>query len=210
VVPEVILPAHHNLVTQGGLTRHSRGKVALIHAGASGVGTAGIQLLVASGVQTFVTVGTPEKAEACRKLGARAILYTGDKFAERVMEETQGRGADVILDPVGASYLEKNLSCLATDGTIVLIGLMGGRQAPVDLSVLLAKRARLLGSTLRSLALDRKAAVVAAFREQFLGDLEREGIRPVVDSIFSSAEVAKAHERMEANANIGKIVMRWD
>ena len=206
-IPEAFITAHLNLFTLGGAGPSS---TVLIHAGASGVGTAGIQMLRSVGARVFATVGSDDKADAVERLGARAIRYRSEQFDNVVLAETNGRGANVILDPVGASYLSANFKCLAVDGRQVQIGLLGGRTGTIDLGMLLTKRIRLIGSTLRALLLDRKRAAVAAFRDQFLADLDAGLLTPIMDKSFPAAEVADAHARMEANQNIGKIVLRWD
>lgn len=203
-VPEAFLTAHHNLFTLGGAKLGSR---ALIHAGASGVGTAGIQLLRAVSAETFVTVGSREKAAACEALGAMAIDYKSQSFETVVRERTQGKGVDIVLDPVGAQYLAANLKCTAVAGRIVLIGLMSGRETAFDMAPLLGKRISLIGSTLRNLPLDEKRSAVARFREQFLPQLATGEIKPIIDKIYPVEELAQAHERMEANLNIGKIIV---
>lgn len=206
-IPEAFLTADHNLFT---LADAARAKAALVHAGASGVGTAAIQLLRLAGVTALATVGSPEKARLCETLGARPILYKETDFAEVVAEATSGHGADVLLDCVGAAYLERNLRALATDGRMVLIGLMGGKKAEMDLEVMLRKRARLIGSTLRALPLGEKIAVVERFLARWGEALERAEIRPIVDSVLPASRAAEAHARMEANQNAGKIILTWD
>jgi NADPH:quinone reductase-like Zn-dependent oxidoreductase len=206
-IPEVFLTAHHNLFNLGGAKSGSR---CLIHGGGGGVGTAGIALLRKSSTATvFVTVGSPEQADACRKLGAYSIEYDKQSFLEVIRRETKGQGVDVILDPVGASYLADNLKCLVMDGRLVLIGLMSGGEATLDMKLVLSRRLQVIGSTLRALPLSRKAEVVARFSDQFLAALEAGEIAPSLGRVFPASEVAEAHRWMESKQNIGKIVLRW-
>jgi putative PIG3 family NAD(P)H quinone oxidoreductase len=206
-IPEAFLTAHRNLFTLGGA---AAGMTALIHAGASGVGIAAILLLQRIGVPVFATVGSAEKAAAIARLGARAIVYRTEKFDEIIRDETAGRGVDLILDPIGASYLAANFRALALDGRQIQIGLMGGREGSIDLGTLVAKRLQLIGSTLRPLPIARKRATVAAFQNQFLADFESGAVAPTIDRVFPVASAREAHCRMEANENIGKIILRWD
>jgi putative PIG3 family NAD(P)H quinone oxidoreductase len=205
-IPEAFITAHLNLFTLGHAIAES---TVLVHAGASGVGTAAIQMLRRIRARVFATVGSAEKAEAISALGALAIIYRVQNFEEIIRHETEGRGVDIILDSIGAGYLSPNLRSLATDGRLIQIGLMGGRQDQVDLGLLLHKRLQLIGSTLRPLPLPRKRAAVAAFESQFLASFESGDLRPVVDRAFSIESVREAHAHMEANRNIGKIVLRW-
>jgi len=205
-VMEVFLTAHLNLFTLGGARSGSR---VLIHAGASGVGTAGIQLLRSAGAVTWVTVGSPEKAAACEKLGAHPIQYRTEKFENAIATATSGKGVDVILDPVGASYLAENIRTLGPDGRLILIGLMGGTEAPLDLRAVQGKRLQIKGSGLRPLPIETKREVVATFARAFYDRLVRRDIHPIVDRVFPIAEVREAHRYMESNANIGKIILQW-
>jgi putative PIG3 family NAD(P)H quinone oxidoreductase len=205
-IPEAFITAHHNLVHLGGV---AAGKSALIHAGASGVGTAAIQIVRFVKAAAFATAGTPEKAALCEKLGASAIEYKKADFAGVVLERTEGRGVDAILDPVGASNLEADLRCLTTSGCVVFIGTMGGKDAQLDLGALMRRRARLIGSTLRALPLEEKAAAVARMRAQLLDALAGGTLAPVIDRVFPAGEARQAQERMEANLNAGKIVLSW-
>jgi tumor protein p53-inducible protein 3 len=206
-IPEAYITAHLNLFTLGGAKANV---VAMIHAGASGVGTAGIQLLRRIDVRVFATVGSEDKARIVTQLGARAINYRTEQFDDIVRQETNVRGVALILDPVGASYLAANMRCLAVDGRQIQIGFMGGRESTIDLGLLVSKRLQLIGSTLRHLPLVRKRAAVAAFRAQFLSDFETGALKPIIDRVFPIALAREAHERMEANENIGKITLQWE
>ena len=207
-VPEVFLTASLNLFELGGL---SAGGAALVHGGGSGVGTAAIQLCKAAGARVFVTAGSDAKCERCRELGADlAVNYRSDSFATRVHDASDGRGVDVVLDSIGASYLADNLKSLAIGGRLVLIGLMGGAKAEVSLAGVLARRLSVIGSTLRSRPVEEKAAIVAGFQRRFGADLEAGRIRPVIDRVLPLEAVAEAHRAMKASEHFGKIVLRID
>ncbi len=206
-VPEAFLTAYLNLFDLGGL---GRGRTVLVHAAASGVGTAAIQLAREAGAVSLVTAGSPEKIARCLALGARAGWNRREgPFAPWVAAQTGGTGVDLILDFVGAPYLDQNVRSLAVDGAMIVLGTLGGgRAGTIDLGVLLSRRLRIVGSVLRSLPLERKIALTRRFAAFGLPRLADGRIRPVVDSVFDWNDVAKAHARMESNANIGKIVLR--
>jgi len=207
-IPEVFLTAYLNLFTLGGL---QPGEIALIHAGASGVGTAAIQLARAAGAQVIATAGTPEKVACCSALGAAlAINYREDNFADRVLAFTSGRGADVALDFVGAPYWNDNLRALATHGRLMLIGMLGGARGELDLGPIMSKRITVTGTTLRRMPLAQKVALTQAFVEFAMPRFERGELRPIIDAVMPLCDAAEAHRRMEANRNIGKIVLRVD
>lgn len=205
-VPEVFLTAFLNLFEVGGL---GAGGSALVHGGGSGVGTASIQLAKAAGARILVTAGSEDKCTRCLELGADAAIdYRKENFAERVREETGGRGVDVVLDSIGAKYFERNLACLAMGGRLVLIGLMGGAKVEANLAVLLARRLHVIGSTLRARPVEEKAAIVAAFERRFGADLAAGRVRPIVDRVLPLAQVAAAHRSMKASEHFGKIVLK--
>lgn len=205
-VPEVFLTAYLNLFELGALPANGS---ALVHGGGSGVGTAAIQLVKAAGGRVLVTAGSDEKCAQCRELGADvAIHYRNEKFAERVRESTDGRGVDVVLDSIGAPYLEGNLASLAIGGRLVLIGLMGGAKVEMNLAVLLAKRASVIGSTLRTRSVEEKAAIVAGFQQRFGADLSAGRIRPIVDRVLPLDRAADAHRAIKASEHFGKIVLK--
>ncbi|HEY8449776.1 MAG TPA: zinc-binding dehydrogenase, partial [Bacillota bacterium] len=184
------------------------GDVVLVHAGGSGVGTAATQLARAMGARVLVTVGSADKAGRARELGAeRAIIYKNEAFDEVVLRETDGRGADVILDFVGAPYLAANLKAAALGGRIVVIGTMGGAKGEIDLGLLLRKRLRLVGTVLRSRSLEEKMSLTQRFARQVLPLFARGLLRPVLDRTFPIEAVAEAHRYMESNQNFGKIVL---
>ncbi len=206
-VPEAFLTAYLNLFDLGGL---GPGRTVLIHAAASGVGTAAIQLAREGGAVALVTAGSPGKIARCVALGAAAGRDRREgPFAPWVAAQTGGKGVDLILDFVGAPYLEQNVRSLAVDGAMIVLGTLGGARAEtIDLGLLLSRRLRIVGSALRSLPPDRKIALTKRFAAFGLPRLADGRIRPVVDSVFDWKDVAKAHARMESNANVGKIVLR--
>lgn len=203
-VPEVFLTAWDALVLQGGLTS---GRWALVHAGASGVGTAAIQIAGAIGARIAVTCSTG-KADVCRGLGADLVLqrsphdWMGDALA------AVPGGFDVVLDVIGGDEVDRNLRAVALRGTIVQVGLMGGGRTAVDVGLLLAKRAHWVGTTLRTRPLEEKVGVTRRFAAEMLPLFDSGRLRPVVDSTFPFDRIADAHRHMEANANAGKIVVR--
>jgi NADPH:quinone reductase-like Zn-dependent oxidoreductase len=205
-IPEAFYTAFVNVVQEAALAAGDR---VLIHAGASGVGTAAIQLVRALGATAFVTAGSDEKLERCTKLGATAgINYKRENFAERVAALTAGQGVDIILDCVGGSYLEGNLGSLRPRGRLVIIGLMGGTRADINLGPLVARRLRVIGSVLRSRSLAEKIAITDAFRAQVLPRFANGTLKPIVDKTYPIAEAAAAHDYIAANQNFGKVVLR--
>ena len=208
--PEVFLTAFSNLFMTG-LGALGPHESALVHGGGGGVGTAVILLMREEGRRCFVTVGSPEKAARCVELGATAAIdYRTEDFAARVRELTDGRGVDVVLDHIGARYLSQNLECLAVDGRLVEIGLMGGAKAEVNLAQLLVRRLAVIGSTLRGRTVEKKAAMVCAFRERFGHSLAAGRLRPVIHAILPLADAAEAHRLMQSSAHFGKIVLQVD
>jgi tumor protein p53-inducible protein 3 len=199
-IPEVFLTAFLNLFL---LARLREGETVLLHGGGSGVGTAGTTLAKLAGARVLVTAGSPEKCERCLAHGADvAIDYREEDFVEKA------RGANVILDHIGARYLPRDLEALAMDGRIVIIGSMGGeRDAQLDVMKLLGKRAQIMGSTLRARPVQEKAAIVEAFLARFGADLEAGRIRPVIHTVFPLERADEAHDLMEASDHFGKIVL---
>lgn len=204
-IPEVFLTAFQAIFWLGKL---QNGEKMLIHAGASGVGTAAIQLAKSLGAQVYVT-SSPSKHNVCLELGAdQAIDYRSEDFSKRVAHFTKGKGVDMILDFLAASYLDKNLASLAVDGRLVLLALMGGSQASqFDMGKILRKRIHLMGSTLRARSLAYKIELTKAFYTYSNKKFESGIFKPVIDSVVSWEEVVAAHQRMEANLTIGKIVL---
>ena len=199
-LPEVFLTAFLNLFM---LAEVRGGESVLIHGGGSGVGTAATTLLRLAGARVLVTAGSDEKCRRCLEHGAHeAINYNIDDFVERAS------GVNVILDHIGARYLSRNLDALSTDGRLVIIGSMGGqRTAEVDVSKILMKRMRIIGSTLRARSVEEKAAIVAAFLGRFGRDLEEGRIRPVLHATIPLERAAEAHELMRSSEHFGKIVL---
>jgi putative PIG3 family NAD(P)H quinone oxidoreductase len=207
-LPEVFLTAFLNLFQLAGL---KDGETALIHGGGSGVGTASILLLKEAGIRSIVTAGSDEKCEQCLKLGAGvAINYKSGPFAAAVKTATSGRGVDVILDSIGGAYLAGNLESLAQGGRLVLIGLMSGARAEIDLATVLRRHLKIYGSTLRTRPATEKAEIVAAFIKRFGGALDAGRLRPPIYKVFAAAEAAAAHRAMQASEHFGKIILSFD
>ena len=204
--PEVHLTVFLNVFQLGGLAEEGW---ALVHGGGSGIGTAAIRMIRAAGAHVVVTAGSEAKCRACVELGAdRAVNYREADFAEAVREATGGRGVDVVLDSIGAPYLERNLASLAVGGRLVLIGLMGGAKAELNLGPLLVKRLSVQGSTLRARPVAEKAAIVAGFLAAFGPALRAGRLDPVVDRVLPLEQAAEAHRAMKASEHFGKIVLR--
>lgn len=180
----------------------------LVHGGSSGIGTMAIQLAAAQGARVYTTAGTAAKLEACRELGADvAINYREQDFAEVIAADTGKAGVDVILDTVGAKYLGANVQTLATGGRLVVIGMMGGRKAELDLGLLLAKRATVFAAGLRARPLEQKAMIVAGTVAHVWPLIEAGRVKPVVDRVLPLAEVAEAHRLVEQSDHVGKVVL---
>lgn len=207
-IPEAFLTAWDALSDQAQL---GAGEVVLLHAVASGVGTAAIQLARIAGAISIGTSRSPGKLDRCVDLGLdHAVHAEGGRFAGRVFELTHGRGADVILDTVGAAYLEENVRAVAAKGRIVTIGLLGGAAATLPLAPLLAKRASIRGTVLRSRPLEEKASLARTFATRALPLFATGKLRPIVDAVLPIADVREAHRRMEANETFGKLVLAFD
>ncbi len=207
-LPEVFATAYLNLYTEAAL---APGERVLLHAGASGVGTAAIQLCRAFGNPVFVTAGADDKIERCVTLGAsRGCNRHSGRFVDHVKSWTDGNGFDVILDPVGASYLNDNIRSLAIDGRLVLIGLMGGTNAEISLGLLMMKRLRVIGSTLRARPVAAKAVIMSALRERVWPLIESGEIGPIINEVIPIAETERAHELIESNGTFGKVVLKVD
>lgn len=203
--PEVFLTVFLNVFQ---LAKLSDGGSALVHGGGSGIGTAFIQLVKAAGATCVVTAGSDEKCARCLELGADvAVNYRTGDFVSAAREATGGEGVEVILDSIGAPYLEQNLESLAVGGRLVLIGLMGGARAEIPLGAVLMKRLQILGSTLRARPEAEKASIVEGLMERFSGLLEDGTIAPVVDRVIPIEQVADAHRIMKASEHFGKIVL---
>ena len=204
-IPEVFITAWDALVLQGGLTS---GRWALVHAGASGVGTAAIQICRAIGARVIVTCSAG-KVQACRDLGADVVVdYGSQDFVGVVREATGGRGVDVVLDVIGGDYVERNVASLALKGRIIQVGVMQGGTLPFNVGALLAKRASITGTVLRGRPIEEKIEVTQRFATEMLPRFATGELRPVVDSVVPFDAIADAHRRMSENANTGKIVIR--
>ncbi|RDI99434.1 NAD(P)H-quinone oxidoreductase [Dyella solisilvae] len=207
-IPETFFTVWANLFLMG---RARRGEVALIHGGASGIGTTALMLCREFGLRTFATAGGAAKCEAIRELGGEPIHYRQESFADVVLTRTDGHGADLILDIMGASYFADNLATLARDGRLLLLGFLGGQVAPqVNLSVIMAKRAVVTGSALRPRTSAEKAAIATSLREQVWPALAEGRCLPLIHAIYPLARAADAHRAMEEGSHIGKIVLAVD
>ncbi len=206
-VPETFFTVWANLFQMAGLTE---GESVLIHGGSSGIGTTAIQLAKAFGAEVYTTAGSKEKCDACEKLGAkRAINYREEDFAAVIKEATGGKGVDVILDMIGASYFEKNIASLAKDGCLSMIAFLGGTVAEkVDLRPIMVKRLTVTGSTMRPRTGDEKRAIRDELVEQAWPLLESGKVAPVIHDVIDFDQVAEGHRLMESSGHIGKIVMR--
>lgn len=204
-LPEATCTVWFNLFM---LSKLARGEVLLIHGGTSGVGTTAIQLAARHGARVFATAGSPRKVERCRELGADvAIDYRREDFVDRVRDATDGHGADVILDIMGATYLPRNIDVLAIGGRLAVIGTQGGRTGDLDLRRLLHKQGTVTATSLRVRAGEDKARIVAAVRESVWPAIESGEFRPVVDRTIPLIQVSDAHRVMESSEHIGKIVL---
>ncbi|MGH0028508.1 MAG: NAD(P)H-quinone oxidoreductase [Myxococcota bacterium] len=205
-IPEVFLTVYLNVFRIG---RLEAGGTALVQGGGSGIGTAAIQLVKAAGAKSVVTAGSDEKCRRCLELGADvAVNYRDGDFVAACRDATGGAGVDVALDHIGAAYLEKNLASLAVGGRLVLIGLMGGARAEINLGLLLARRLQVIGSTLRARPASEKAEIVQGFLERFGPALAKGELRATVDRVLPLARAAEAHRAMKASEHFGKIVLR--
>lgn len=205
-VPEVFLTAHDALFTQGGL---QMGERLLVHAAGSGVGTAAIQLGHAVGATVYGTSRTPNKLERAKALGLEVGL-SDKNFAAEIQQLTAGAGVNIILDFVGAPYMEQNMQALAPWGRIVFLATLGGKDAQVDLSAVMSKRIQIRGCTLRTRTLEEKLAVTRRFATQAVPLLANATIMPIVEEVFSWHDIAQAHVAMAENRNFGKLVLRID
>jgi putative PIG3 family NAD(P)H quinone oxidoreductase len=205
-IPEVYFTAYVNLFMEAGL---QAGETVLIHGGASGVGTAAIQLAHQAGCVVVTTASTAEKIAACQELGADlAINYKQADFAAKVQEFSQGAGVDIILDIVGAPYLERNLALLKVGGRLVFISLLGGAQVELNLGALMRRRLRLIGSVLRPRTVAEKATIKSQFMDRFWALLSDGTIQPVIDSVYPIEQAEAAHQYMADNKNIGKLILQ--
>jgi NADPH2:quinone reductase len=205
-LPETFFTVWSNVFDRG---RLMRGETFLVQGGSSGIGVAAIQMVHAMGHRVFATAGTPEKCAACEKLGAeRAINYKTEDFVAAVKALSDGKGVNVILDMVAGEYVPREVKALADDGRLVIIALLGGSKATVDLNDVLRRRLTITGSTLRPRPVEFKAAIARSLREKVWPLIEAGRIKPVIYATFPLAEAAKAHALMESGEHIGKIVLK--
>jgi NADPH2:quinone reductase len=182
----------------------------LVQGGSSGIGVTAIQIAHALGFRVFATAGSDEKCRACEALGAeRAINYKTEDFVEVIKSLTNDRGVDVVLDMVAGSYVPRELTALADGGRIVVIALLGGAKAELNLNEVLRRRLTVTGSTLRPRPIEFKAKIAARLKEQVWPHLEAGRIKPVVHRVFPAAQAADAHALMESSTHVGKIVLAW-
>jgi putative PIG3 family NAD(P)H quinone oxidoreductase len=204
-LPETVFTVWSNLFERGAC---KAGDAVLVHGGTSGIGTIAIQLASVLGARVFATAGSAQKARACEKLGAvRGIDYKTEDFVEVLQRETDGAGADVILDMVGGAYVARNMAAAAMFGRIVSIASLGGVRAEINMAVMMHKRLTLTGSTLRSRPLAQKAAIAEAVRHSVWPLIASGRVRPVVHATFPLAEAAAAHRLMETSTHVGKIML---
>ncbi|MGC0415404.1 NAD(P)H-quinone oxidoreductase [Embleya sp. AB8] len=205
-LPEVVCTVWSNVFMVAHLRK---GETLLVHGGSSGIGTMAIQLAAAAGARILTTAGSAAKLARCRELGAEVTInYRDEDFVARVHEATDGVGVDVILDNMGAKYLDRNVDALAVNGRLVVIGLQGGARGELDLSKLLAKRAAVAATTLRARPPAEKAAIVAAVREHVWPLLESGRVEPIIDRVLPIADAAEAHRVVEESGHIGKVLLK--
>ncbi|MVN90130.1 NAD(P)H-quinone oxidoreductase [Mucilaginibacter aquatilis] len=204
-LPETFFTVWSNVFDRAGLKpRHSL----LVHGGSSGIGVAAIQIAKALGSTVYVTAGSAHKCEVCEHLGAaKAINYKTQNFADEIMQLTNGNGVDVILDMIGGDYTPLNLAALANDGRLVLINTMKGKDAQVDLSLIMLKRITITGSTLRARDIEFKAAIAKQLKNHVWPLIEQGKIKAVINQTYALQQAAEAHLLMESSEHIGKIVL---
>ncbi|HEU4464870.1 MAG TPA: NAD(P)H-quinone oxidoreductase, partial [Gemmatimonadota bacterium] len=204
-IPETFFTVWTNVFERGRLTA---GESFLVHGGSGGIGTVAIQLAAARGARVFTTAGGPEKCRICEELGAeRAIDHRVEAYDEVVREATGGRGVDVVLDILGGPHLVRHLAILAPEGRLVLVSLLEGREATLDLWTLMAKRLTVTGSTLRPRSPAEKGGIARALETEVWPLIESGRVRPLIDATFSLEDAAEAHRRLESRMHIGKIVL---
>lgn len=204
-LPETFFTVWSNVFDRAGL---KPGETLLVQGGSSGIGVTAIQMASAFGHRVFATAGSDDKCKACESLGAaRAINYRTEDFVKVIKEETGGRGVDVILDMVAGSYAGRELECLADDGRLVFIAVLGGSRGELDFGQILRRRLTVTGSTLRPRSIDFKAAIAARLREKVWPLLEAGKIRPVIYKVFPLEQAVEAHRLMESSTHTGKIVL---
>ena len=204
-LPEVYATVWTNVIDRG---RLQAGEALLVHGGSSGIGTAAIQLARLFGARIFATAGTPAKCATCVELGAeRAIDYRAEDFVAVLSEATGGRGVDLILDMVGGAYLQRNVASLAVEGRLVIIALMEGAQAELDLARLMSRRLTVTGATLRARSVEQKAAIMRSLRARVWPRFASNELRPIVHAGYPLAGAAEAHRVMESSVHTGKLLL---
>ena len=207
-VPEAFVTAWDAMVDQG---RLGAGETVLVHAAGSGVGTAAIQIARAIGARSIGTARTADKLERARRLGLdEGVLVEGGKFADEVRKRTGGRGVDVVVELVGGAYVPQDLACLATQGRIVVVGMMAGTQCDLDLGALMRKRAEIRGTMLRSRPIEEKILAARALERHLVPLFARGALKPIVAKVLPLAEAGDAHRLMQSNETFGKIVLAID
>ena len=207
-IPEAFITAHDAIFTNGNLQEN---ETLLIHAVGSGVGLAALQLAKAKNIKVFGTSRTAEKLEDCKNFGLDEAINTKEieNFSEFIKEKNDGKGVDVILDLVGASYFAENLESLNLKGRLILVGLVSGRTAEFNLGTALSKRLKIIGTVLRSRSTKEKAEATRRFIEEVVPLFENGAIKPNIDKVFSFEEIGKAHEYIESNESFGKVVLEF-
>jgi len=204
-LPEAVATVWSNVFLAAGL---QAGETLLVHGGTSGVGSVAIQLAVARGATVYATAGSAEKVASCEELGAtRGIDYREEDFVAVVQEATGGRGVDVVLDLVGGSYVGRDVEALAVGGRVMIIAAQGGREATLDVGLLMQKRARVWGTTLRARPLEERREIMASVREHVWPLVEQGAVRVILDSVYPLEFAATAHRRMEEGGHVGKILL---
>lgn len=206
-LPETFFTVWSNLFDRAAL---AAGETVLIQGGSSGIGVTAIQMAKAFGATVIVTAGSADKCQACKALGAdHAINYREADFAQQVMQITNGKGVDVVLDMVAGDYVAREVSCMADDGRLVIIAVQGGINASFNAGLVLRKRLHITGSTLRARSVAFKSSIAAKLREHVWPKLQAGAIKPVLFKTFPASEASAAHTLMESNAHVGKIVLTW-
>ena len=206
-LPETFFTVWSNVFDRA---RLQAGEIILIQGGSSGIGVTAIQMAKAFGAQVFVTAGSTEKCQACLALGAdHAINYRSHDFAQELMRLTDNAGVDIILDMVAGAYIAKEVQCLREDGRLVMIAVQGGVKSEFNAGLVLRRRLTITGSTLRPRPIAFKTAIAQACRDRVWPLIEQGRIKPVIHSVFAAANAAQAHELMESNQHIGKIMLTW-
>lgn len=205
-IPEVFMTAYDAAFLQEGLTA---GEILLVHAVGSGVGTAAVQLARRAGVHVIGTSRTADKLARAGELGLEHGVLADERWPERVLELTGGRGVDVILDLVGGAYLAGNQRVVAERGRHIVVGVPAGAEAPLSLRALMGRRASIRGTVLRARPVAEKAVVARAFERDVLAGFDAGELVPVIDRVYPASAVAEAHRRMESNESFGKILLEW-